>query len=148
MEGEQNLPFEERTLKPIYEAFHLSQSDRSATSIQVVDTPNKDMSISTGAAVSASSSYEADGWGISGLVDGAYTNGWSSMPGRNQTEDSTEWVQVDLGGVCSIQEILLYPSDNLDGAMMPVDYEVLVSVDGGQEGGGRHGHQQTPRHSV
>ncbi len=132
VEGEQNLPFEERTLKPIYEAFHLSQSDRSATSIQVVDTPNKDMSISTGAAVSASSSYEADGWGISGLVDGAYTNGWSSMPGRNQTEDSTEWVQVDLGGVCSIQEILLYPSDNLDGAMMPVDYEVLVSADGNE----------------
>ncbi|MFC5666073.1 discoidin domain-containing protein [Kitasatospora misakiensis] len=87
-----------------------------------------------GAAVTASSSYEADGWGRNALTDGRRslptgTNGWSSID--NLSTDHTESVTVDLGARRRISRLDLY--GRADGANtglgFPVDFTVQVSAD-------------------
>jgi hypothetical protein len=88
-----------------------------------------------GAAITASSSYEGDGWGIRSAADGqrsSVTNsmGWSSL--GTYTVNHTEWVQLDLGSARSLDRVDLYPRD--DGANtgmgFPIDFTIQVSADG------------------
>ncbi|MEV7780078.1 discoidin domain-containing protein [Kitasatospora sp. NPDC088351] len=86
------------------------------------------------AAVSATSSYEADGWSSAALTDGRRslptgTLGWSSI--NNVSTDHTESVTVDLGSNRRISRLDLFA--RADGANtglgFPVDYTVQVSTD-------------------
>ncbi|MEU0568600.1 discoidin domain-containing protein [Nonomuraea sp. NPDC005983] len=85
--------------------------------------------------VTASSSYQADGWSRAAANDGLRTSrsnalGWSSID--NPTTNHTEWVQVDLGSTRSIGRVDLYPRN--DGANtglgFPIDFTVQVSANG------------------
>jgi hypothetical protein len=87
------------------------------------------------AKITASSSYEGDGWGIQSAIDGqrsSTTNamGWSSL--GTYTVDHTEWVQLDLGTARSLDRVDLYPrSDGANtGTGFPVDFTIQVSPDG------------------
>jgi hypothetical protein len=91
--------------------------------------------VSENAAISASSSYEADGWGIRSAVDGQRTSaanalGWSSI--GNYTVNHSEWVQLDLGSVRSLDRVDLYPRDDSGntGLGFPKDFTIQVSADG------------------
>ncbi|MEV4559250.1 discoidin domain-containing protein [Kitasatospora sp. NPDC049285] len=86
-------------------------------------------------AVTASSSYEADGWGIRSAVDGQRTTvanaaGWSSSGSIGSNH--TEWVRLDLGSTRSLSRIDLFPrSDGANaGQGFPVDFTVQTSTDG------------------
>ncbi|WP_214321687.1 discoidin domain-containing protein [Nonomuraea sediminis] len=85
--------------------------------------------------VTASSSYQGDGWSLAAANDGLRTSwsnamGWSSVD--NMTTNHTEWVKVDLGSTRSISRVDLYPRN--DGAStglgFPVDFTVQVSANG------------------
>ncbi|GGQ06332.1 MULTISPECIES: discoidin domain-containing protein [Streptomyces] len=87
------------------------------------------------AAVTASSSYGADGWGVRSAVDGQRPSapnaaGWSSS-GSVET-NHTEWVQLDLGSTRPLSRVDLYPrSDGANaGQGFPVDFAVQTSTDG------------------
>ncbi|MGO4636599.1 glycoside hydrolase domain-containing protein, partial [Streptomyces sp. 2RAF24] len=84
--------------------------------------------------VTASSSYEADGWSSKALTDGRRslptgTMGWSSID--NLSVDHPESVTVDLGAVRRIGRLDLF--GRADGANtglgFPVDFTVQVSAD-------------------
>ncbi|MEV6104244.1 discoidin domain-containing protein [Streptomyces sp. NPDC051940] len=82
--------------------------------------------------VTASSSYEADGWSTAGATDGQRTGlGWSSSTAA-MGSDHTEWLQVDLGASRRLDRIDLYPrSDGTNaGQGFPVDFRIEVSADG------------------
>ena len=89
-----------------------------------------------GAAVTASSSYESDGWSANAAVDGQRTSGAGSMGWSSSTDkmttNHTEWVKLDLGAATSIGRVDQYPRD--DGANtglgFPVDFTIEVSADG------------------
>jgi hypothetical protein len=88
-----------------------------------------------GQAVTASSSYEADGWGVRALVDGRRTSptgalGYSSI--NNYTVNHTEWVQVDLGSARTLSRVDLYPRDDAGnvGVGFPIDFTIQISPDG------------------
>lgn len=87
------------------------------------------------AAVTASSSYESDGWGIRSAIDGRRSSaadamGWSSF--GTYTVNHTEWVQLDLSTARPLDRVDLYPRD--DGANVglgfPIDFSIQVSADG------------------
>ncbi|MGW2545792.1 discoidin domain-containing protein [Kitasatospora sp. NPDC001574] len=87
-----------------------------------------------GAVVTASSSYEADGWGRAAATDGRRgladgSKGWSSID--NLGADHTEWVTVDLGSTRRTGRVDLYPRADGDatGQGFPVDFTVQVSAD-------------------
>ncbi|MER5934447.1 glycoside hydrolase domain-containing protein [Streptomyces sp. NPDC002054] len=87
-----------------------------------------------GAAVTASSSYEADGWSRNALTDGRRslptgTNGWSSID--NLATDHTESVTVDLGAARRIGRLDLFgrADGSNTGLGFPVDFTVQVSAD-------------------
>ncbi|YCK37892.1 discoidin domain-containing protein [Actinomadura sp. ATCC 39365] len=85
-----------------------------------------------GRTVTASSSYEGDGWTTAAAVDGTRTGvGWSSSA-ANMGTNHTEWLQLDLGGVRPLSRVDLYPrSDGANtGLGFPVDFTVQVSADG------------------
>lgn len=82
------------------------------------------------AAVTASSTYEGDGWSKVAVTDGRRglpygSNGWSSS--GNQVTDHTEWVSVDLGSARRLGPVLpvpahrcpLHPSDGHQAAYRP-----------------------------
>ena len=84
--------------------------------------------------VSASSSAENWGWFKIKLVDGmrksaAEAMGWSTDP--SLTTNRAEWVKVDLGAVCSISKVDLYPRNDSGhvGGGFPVDFTIQVSTD-------------------
>ncbi len=85
-----------------------------------------------GSTVTATSSYEADGWSRPALTDGnrgssTQSNGWSSD--ANTSVNHTETVTVDLGKAVPAGRVDLYPrTDAATG--FPVDYTVEVSADG------------------
>ncbi|MER5425354.1 discoidin domain-containing protein [Streptosporangium roseum] len=88
-----------------------------------------------GAIVTASSSYQNDGWGTGSATDGRRGSvsgamGWSSID--NLTANHTEWVRADLGSARPISRVDLYPrSDGANaGRGFPVDFTVQVSADG------------------
>ncbi|TIC79271.1 discoidin domain-containing protein [Nocardioides sp. GY 10127] len=84
----------------------------------------------------ASSSWEQDPWQIASVTDGQpysvdHANGWSS---DSQTDaDHTEWLQVDLGAIRTINTVTLWPQ-NFDmqkpGTDFPIDFTIEVSPDG------------------
>ncbi|WP_433236196.1 discoidin domain-containing protein [Streptosporangium sp. CA-135522] len=93
---------------------------------------NPETNPAEGRVVTASSSYDGDGWGTRAAVDGVRTGvGWSSST-ANMNGDHTEWVQVDLGAVRQLGRIDLHPRG--DGANtglgFPVDFTVQVSANG------------------
>lgn len=82
----------------------------------------------------ASSSAEKDGWYKVKLTDGMRKSvpeamGWSTDPSQIRTD--SEWVKVDLGAVCSIGRVDLYPRNDSAhiGEGFPVDFTILVSSD-------------------
>jgi hypothetical protein len=84
--------------------------------------------------VTASSSAENWGWYKAKLVDGMRDSvedamGWSTDP--SLTTNRAEWVKVDLGAVCGISEVDLYPRNDSDneGAGFPVDFTIQISTD-------------------
>ncbi|MEU8147877.1 discoidin domain-containing protein [Nonomuraea sp. NPDC048901] len=88
-----------------------------------------------GATITASSSYEADGWGTGSAVDGRRSSatgalGWSSSDSKNV--DHTEWVQADLGSARPVSRVDLYPRDDgaNTGSGFPTDFTIDVSADG------------------
>ncbi|MEV6013252.1 discoidin domain-containing protein [Streptomyces sp. NPDC051976] len=88
-----------------------------------------------GATITASSSYDADGWGKDALADGRRGSvpgalGWSS--GSSLATDHTEWVQADLGSVKPLSRVDLYPRDDSGNAGngFPTDFTIQVSADG------------------
>ena len=87
------------------------------------------------ATITASSSYEGDGWGIRSAIDGQRAStttamGWSSL--GPYTTDHTEWVQLDLGSARSLDRVDLYPrSDGANaGQGFPIDFTIQTSTDG------------------
>ncbi|GAA2029070.1 hypothetical protein GCM10009839_30540 [Catenulispora yoronensis] len=87
------------------------------------------------ATITASTSYEGDGWGIRAAVDGQRAStssavGWSSL--GNYTSNHSEWVQLDLGSARSLDRVDLYPrSDGANaGQGFPIDFTIQTSVDG------------------
>ncbi|RSN11601.1 hypothetical protein DMB42_13560 [Nonomuraea sp. WAC 01424] len=93
---------------------------------------NPETNPAEGRTVTASSSYDGDGWSAPAAVDGARTGvGWSSSA-ANMGANHTEWVQVDLGSARPLSRVDLYPrSDGANtGLGFPVDFTVQVSADG------------------
>ncbi len=79
------------------------------------------------------SAYDAEGWGIAMLTDGSImqtsvdgTNGWMSNGVKNRTDPT--WACIDLGEVCAINRVVVYPRKS--GERFPVGYYFEVSVDG------------------
>ncbi|MEV7415410.1 discoidin domain-containing protein [Streptomyces sp. NPDC089919] len=92
--------------------------------------------LAKGGQVTASTSYEADGWGRSALVDGRRdsapgSNGWSTST-ASPNSDRTESVTVDLGVRQPLDSVDLYPrNDGANTGMgFPVDFTIEVSEDG------------------
>ncbi|MFD0480632.1 discoidin domain-containing protein [Nonomuraea thailandensis] len=84
-----------------------------------------------GRAVTATSSYDGDGWSPQGAVDGERGSvtgrmGWSSHSGL--TTDHTESITVDLGATKPISRVDLYPRADAGnvGRGFPVDFTVQV----------------------
>ncbi|MFI6318928.1 discoidin domain-containing protein [Nonomuraea sp. NPDC050556] len=85
--------------------------------------------------LTASSSYQADGWSTQAANDGMRTSwsnavGWSSN--NTITANHTEWLKLDLGSSRPLSRVDLYPRN--DGAStglgFPIDFTVQVSADG------------------
>ncbi|WP_371635026.1 discoidin domain-containing protein [Streptomyces zaomyceticus] len=92
--------------------------------------------LAKGVQVTATASYEADGWSRSALVDGRRdsqpdSNGWSTTT-ASPNSDRTESVTVDLGVRQALNSVDLYPrNDGADTGMgFPVDFTIEVSEDG------------------
>ncbi|MES1164389.1 MAG: discoidin domain-containing protein, partial [Verrucomicrobiota bacterium] len=104
--------------------------------------------LAEGKAVTASSSFENQGWGRAFLTDGGnfsetgVSMGWSSDATLGASH--TEWVTVDLGGAYAVDRIVLHPrvttggpggcpstipDDSLAGAGFPSDFAIDVSTD-------------------
>ncbi|GHJ43137.1 hypothetical protein Cs7R123_04790 [Catellatospora sp. TT07R-123] len=88
-----------------------------------------------GGARASSSSAEFSGWGVAMVNDGLKTStpasmGWSSN--ANLGANHTEWVQVDLGALRSVERVTLYPRADAGnaGQGFPVDFRVEVSSNG------------------
>lgn len=97
-------------------------------------TPTPGGNLALNKTVTASSSHEGDGWGITKVVDGqrsavAGAYGWSSE--NSLTVNHTEWVMVDLGAANNITKVDLFPRN--DGANtgygFPIDFTIKVSTD-------------------
>lgn len=86
-------------------------------------------------AVSASSSYESDGWGRKNLTDGilggdAAHTGWTTMPGAHAGNPYAEaWCRIDLGESVSFDSLVFYPRQD-GGKYFPKRFKVQVSEDG------------------
>lgn len=84
--------------------------------------------------VTALDSAENWGWYKVKLTDGmrdsvAESMGWSTDP--SLTNNRAEWVEVDLGAVCSVGRVDLYPRNDSGnvGGWFPVDFTIQVSTD-------------------
>lgn len=107
--------------------------------IAVVDSAHADTDLALGAPVQASENYSVPGaWEPSYLTDGQLTSshgtyGYTSFERRTQDLGSSSiWVQLDLGSIRHIDEVLLYPRTDLQTAdgktpNFPVDYTVQTA---------------------
>jgi hypothetical protein len=89
--------------------------------------------LALGCSVTASS-YVGDASCLRSLTDGVNSSvpgsmGWSSE--SHSDADHTEWVAIDLGEVCSVGEVDLYPMNSLGYVCtgFPVDFVIETSVD-------------------
>ncbi|MCA2228754.1 discoidin domain-containing protein [Nonomuraea sp. NEAU-L178] len=94
---------------------------------------NPETNPAEGRAITASSSYEGDGWSPQGAVDGergsvAGRMGWSSH--SDLTTDHRESITVDLGSAKPVSRVDLYPRADAGnvGRSFPVDFTVQVSA--------------------
>ncbi len=83
--------------------------------------------------VTASSSLENDGWYKAKLTDGMRDSapkalGWMTDPAQTA---GPSWVKVDLGAVCSISQVDLYPRNDSGsaGAGFPAEFTIQLSTD-------------------
>jgi len=120
----------------------------SLSSASAAADPDERINVALNKTVTSSSSYEManEGWQRKNLVDGSKTgpnapglvaNGWTTIPDNKQpAAGSPAWVMVDLGQEYQTEQIVLWPrSDNgvaNIGAGFPVDFKVMVSLDGTQ----------------
>lgn len=88
--------------------------------------------LALGKQVSATSTYEQDGWGLLQLVDGNRDGtgvtgryGWTSF--GNIYANLPDSATVDLGGVYPVDQVQLHPA--LGGGYFPLQYTVQVSTD-------------------
>ncbi len=101
--------------------------------------PEGATNLALGKTVTASSSYEQgnEGWSTAFLVDGTLgapgaTNGWSTEPHETTDPRTVAWATVDLGAVCSVSRIVLFPRSDLSGnygESFPVDFQLQLSED-------------------
>ena len=101
----------------------------------VMDSAVIKVALSTGCAVTASTSLEYDTWGTSNLTDGTTTNGFSSDCGIMSGD---EWVEIDLGADKPFSEVVLTPrqgSYTVDGKSygFPVDFTIIAKTSAGVE---------------
>ena len=73
-----------------------------------------------------SEQYVAWGWAGKFINDGNKGNGWTSNVKIHDNENSTEYVIIDLGDLFALDKVVVTPISDL----WPVDFEILVSVDG------------------
>lgn len=88
----------------------------------------------SGAAATASSSYEGSGWGLAHINDGQRTSttasmGWSST--NTTGSNHTEWVQLNLGSTVPVNRIDLYPRSDAGnvGQGFPINFTLAISTD-------------------
>lgn len=100
--------------------------------------------LAVGKTAAASSTHDDDywGWNLSFLNDGLVKHdsrqqgeyvGYSSE--TTPDVDHAEWVSIDLGKVCTVNNVVFYPaSSRVDGKMLgygcPIDFKIQLSTDG------------------
>ena len=87
--------------------------------------PNENM-ITSGVAITATTSMEDYDYYIKHLVDGNLATGWSCVP--QTTDDSVQTIEVDMKGDVQLSEIQLKPS--WGGHGFPVDFVISVLENG------------------
>ena len=108
----------------------------SGNSNQAFATPNIIIqNIATGAVVTATSSYEADGWGTVKANDGQLNSvigsyGWTSN--SNLTVNHTESITLNMGLSKTVAKVDLYPRNDAGniGENFPIDFTIKTSSDG------------------
>ncbi|WP_069988943.1 discoidin domain-containing protein [Massilioclostridium coli] len=125
--AEQNLPFSERTLTPIYERFHLNSTEISSTPVQIIS--DRFNIASSGIGISSSGNY-------TGINDGNRTNGWFSE--SQETSNNSQWVGIGFDNICPIDIVSIYPSSSqglpqsftIEVSNNNKDWEVIQNVSG------------------
>lgn len=98
--------------------------------------------LALGKSVTSSSSLEGSGWSDSMIVDGRCFSQAAYMGWKSDTTGGPEWIQADLGAVCSLKQVVLYPITRTEGAGgcgpftqdnlgegFPTDFSIKVSRD-------------------
>lgn len=87
--------------------------------------------MAAGKSVTASSNIGSLTWDTAFLTDGITDDnkGWSSNTGNNLNQTRNEWIIIDLGGICTFDQIKLYPRVNNGGYAFPIDFTINVSDD-------------------
>ncbi|WP_292713167.1 discoidin domain-containing protein [Microbacterium sp. 67-17] len=111
----------------------------TATATITISVSANDLAL--GKTVTASSSFEANGWSAQYLTQGNTQSevghyGFTTDP-ASPTQDAEAWVSVDLGGEQSVGGVILVPRSttatdpaNVDGAGYPQAFRIDVSDDG------------------
>jgi arabinofuranosyltransferase len=73
--------------------------------------------------VTASTSWELDGWGRYEVVDGE-RGSTPDSPGYTSTADAPQWIALDYATPRALSQVVLYPA--LDGAGFPVDVTIQI----------------------
>jgi alpha-L-rhamnosidase len=100
--------------------------------------PPIETNLAKGKTVTASSALNAWGWAPQNAVDGERKSTGLSMgyhSDQARQEDPIKWVALDLGKVCDVFSLRLYPRSDQPGGSFPVDYNIQISATGGSEEG-------------
>ncbi len=99
-------------------------------------TPGKNIALNK-PVVDYSSNYEHPEWNnsINFVTDGKYNTNWASDVLSTNTEDSVEYITIDLQRVFNIDSVILHPmydssSKGYTRTAFPVDFRIEVSIDG------------------
>ena len=103
------------------------------SNLGVMDSATIKVVLSTGCAVTASSSLEYNPWGKKSLTDGTTTNAFSS---DCEIMSGDEWVEIDLGGDKPFSRVIITPRQNSytsDGKSygFPVDFTITAKTAAG-----------------
>lgn len=79
-------------------------------------------------ATTSEEGFNPVGFPVSAMTDGVKSgyNAWGSN--GHSSAESTVWVEIDLGDVYGINQVLLFP--RADGSYFPEDYYIEISADG------------------
>ena len=109
--------------------------NNSALCTAVLDNFSINSSLGLSATPTASSSLTTGGWGIADVNDGQDSSvsgdlGWSSN--NSLTTNHEEWLQMDLGLMQPISQVVLYPRNDSGnvGYGFPINFTIQVSLDG------------------